>query len=237
MKTISIIGIICLLITTSLSAADSELNRLILERNQQNKRLQYLSDSIIPGRMTRLYLLNDQMQKILQIDDSILRHTESLINSESALNDSLRAEEQRAAKLSLDYEQLVIRSRNDSRMILIMKTSTGVLILAVLVLLYLLLYRRKSQKNYDMEAEIDSLVKENNALQSQVSNFQVREERIKAEIDKEVELKTTTLKSEIDKEVELKTADLQAQLNEANERNHSILNKIDKLIRDLSSVN
>ncbi len=224
MKTIRILLFTCSLISASVFGSDTELRRLIQERNEQSNYLTKLNDSLIPGRITKLYLLNDRMQKIILTDDSIIRHTESLIASESALSDSLRAEEQRAAKLSIEYEQLIIRSQNDAKMILIMKAAIAGLLVCVLILLYFAVFRRKPTKviSKEYKAELDLLQKENNTLQSQIANLQTKEYKINEEINRAVELKT---------------ASLQSQLIEANERNKSILSKIDKLIRDLSSVN
>lgn len=223
MKAISFCLIVCLLVSSSLYAVDAELNRLINERNDQVAYLNKLNDSIIPGRTIKLYLLNAQMQKVLLTDDLIISHTEALMASESALSDSLSVEELRAAKLYLENSQMNDRTRNDARMLLILKTAVGILILGLLILIYILAFRKKPLiKDKSDRSELDRLMQENNSLQSQISNLLIKEQKINEEIDRAVETKTTSL---------------QSQLDAANERNKSILNKIDKLIRDLSSVN
>ena len=224
MKTNCILLIAFLIGSLPLFASEPELTRLINERSVQSDILKKISDSIIPGRVAKMYLLNMQMQKVILIDDSIIRHTNSLIKSETALSDSLTVEEQRAAKLTLINGELTERNKNDLKMINILKTTVALLLLLLLVLLYFLVFRKK-QPVFDVakaKRDIDDLQKENNALQSQISILRAKEQKVIEDIDK-------TIDSRI--------ALLQSQLDAANNKNKSILSKIEKLIKDLSAVN
>ncbi len=224
MKAICILIVMFLFSSIALLGSDPELKRLIKERENQSAILKQLADSAIQGRVAKMYLLNVQMQKVLLIDDSIIRHTASLISSEKALSDSLTIEEQRASKLALNNSQLIEKTKSDLKMIFIMKIAIAFLLLFLVVLLYLLLFRKKAPA-FDVEKaklEIDNLQKENNVLQSQISNMQAKEQKISDTIDRAVESRISVL---------------QSQLDAANEKNRSILSKIEKLIKDLSSVN
>lgn len=247
-------------------ASNDDLKRLINDRKQLEVSLQRLQDSLIPGRVMKLYLINDQLLKITSKDDSIINLTNLLIKSEEAHADSIMQSNTRLAQISFDNNRLQERTVNDMKMMLILKIAVALLLVVILVLIYFVVSKRKEiGDNRNFEEEISGLESLQNvrelqfkddierSLKSEQERYNVLNESYN-HVLAEIQLLRKTIDNHKlennensvaqinqlkfdNKQLVQKTSELQMQLEEAKIKNQSILKKINKLITDLSSVN
>lgn len=199
MKTL--VTLLFMILSVSLFADNTQLNRLIRERDHQLQLFMSLQDSSIPGKMVKTYLLNEQLLKMKAIDDSIIDITKQLSLSESKALDSLKIAQQDISKLRFDNETMQQRTINDMRMLLIMKIAVAVLIVSLLIVIYFLF--RKKGDDEDIESQ-----EENKLL-----DFENEKAELKQEIDR-VRMHESDLKFELESTIR----DMKDQLNSINDR-------------------
>jgi hypothetical protein len=185
MKTIS--SFLLLLFCLNSHASNEDLKRFLKDREQLEISYKRLQDSVFPGRVLKLYLINEQLLKITSKDDSIINITNSLIKSEAAYIDSLKQLNTRLAELSFDNDRLQERTLNDLKMMLILKIAVAVLLVSILVLIYFLATkRRKEGVDRDFEEEISGLESLNISLKKEIERQKVRELQFKDDLERSV---------------------------------------------------
>lgn len=188
MKTVSTLFLLLFCLTSI--ADNSEIQRLLNEREEQSIIYHSLIDSVIPGRLTKMYILNNQLQTIVSIDDSIILNTYSLIDKEAIAYDSINKVNQRLALLAFDNDRLQQRTTNDMKMLLILKLAVAFLLVSFLILLYFAtvkLNRKKSGTEVQFGL-LSGLESENSNLRTEVERMKTREFSLKDELDRGLQL-------------------------------------------------
>lgn len=188
MKTVSTLLLLLFCLTST--ANNNELKRLLNEREQQSVRYQLLIDSVIQGRLTKMYILNNQLQNIVSKDDSIILNTYSLLDNEAVINDSINKVNQRLALLAFDNDRLQQRTTNDMKMLLILKLAVAFLLLAFLILLYfatIKLNRKRSGSEVQFGL-LSGLENENSNLRTEIERIKAREFSLKDELEQNLQL-------------------------------------------------
>lgn len=232
-------SILLLVLSLSVFASNDELKQLLIERQKRAIDYKSIADSIIPGKLIKAYMVNDKLQKIASIDDSIIDLTNQLINSEKTLNDTLDKANIHIRKLSLNNDQLVVRAENDMKMLLILKIAAAVLIIIVLVFIYLYVnLRNKNMEEDTAEAsKIDSLEKQNLDLQNEIDRLKIRDISHKQELERQEDTHNTQIalfreKYKLLEAENLSLTNLNNQRGQDSENNQSSINKL-KAERDL----
>lgn len=188
MKTISTLFLLLLCLTSI--ADNSEIQRLLNEREEQSVIYHSLIDSVIPGRLSKMYMLNNQLQNIVSKDDSIILHTYSLLDNEASAVDSINKVNQRLALLAFDNDRLQQRTTNDMKMLLILKLAVALLLVSFLILLYfatIKLNRKKSSTEVQFGL-LSGLESENANLRTELERIKAREFNLKDELDRGIQL-------------------------------------------------
>lgn len=188
MKTISTLFLLLLCLTSI--ADNSEIQRLLNEREEQSVIYHSLIDSVIPGRLSKMYMLNNQLQNIVSKDDSIILHTYSLLDNEASAVDSINKVNQRLALLAFDNDRLQQRTTNDMKMLLILKLAVALLLVSFLILLYfatIKLNRKKSSTEVQFGL-LSGLESENANLRTELERIKSREFNLKDELDRGIQL-------------------------------------------------
>ncbi len=188
MKTI--ISLFLLLFCLNVSADNGGIRRLLNERENQSIRYQSLVDSLIPGRLTKMYILNNQLQNIVAKDDSIILNTYLLLEKEAGISDSLNKLIQQNAVLSFDKQRLQERTENDMKMLLILKVAVAFLLLSLLILIYFISVKMNSKKS-DKDVKfglLSGLENENANLRGELERAKTRELNLRDELDRAVQL-------------------------------------------------
>ncbi len=215
MKTISSLLLMFLCFNTY--ASNDDLKRLINDRKQLEISYQRLQDSLIPGRVLKLYLVNEQLLKITSVDDSIINLTSSLIRSEEAFTDSLKQANTQTAQMSFDNERLQERTVNDMKMMLILKLAVALLLVALLILIYFLVTKpKKVGADRNFEEEISGLESLNVSLKKDIDRQKVRELQFKEDLERSIQSE-------------------QKRYNALNERYNQVLSEIQHLRKTTSN--
>jgi|GEM_PF-2310658 len=188
MKTISTLFLLLICLTSI--ADNSEIQRLLNEREEQSVIYHSLIDSVIPGRLSKMYMLNNQLQNIVSKDDSIILHTYSLLDNEASAADSINKVNQRLALLAFDNDRLQQRTTNDMKMLLILKLAVALLLVSFLILLYfatIKLNRKKSSTEVQFGL-LSGLESENANLRTELERIKAREFNLKDELDRGIQL-------------------------------------------------
>jgi hypothetical protein len=190
-----------MILSVSLYADNAQLNRLIRERDHQLQVFLSLQDSSMPGKMTKTYLLNDQLLKMMAIDDSIIGITNQLSLSESKALDSLNLAQESISKLKFDNETMQQRTKNDLRMQLIMKIAIAILFVSLLIVIYFLFKKKGDEEEVESKEEIKLL------------DFENEKAELRLEIDR-AKMHESNLRIELESSIR----NLQDQLNSVNDR-------------------
>lgn len=232
-------SILLVVLSLSVFASNDELKQLLIERQKRATEYKSISDSVIPGKLIKAYLMNDQLQKIASIDDSIIDLTNQLINSEKALSDTLNKANIHIKELSLTNNQLVERTENDMKMLLILKIAAAVLIIIVLIFIYLYVNLRNRNIEEDTEetSKINSLEKQNLDLQNEIDRLKIRDISHKQELERQEDTHNTQIalfreKYKLLEAENLSLTNLNNQRGQDSENNQSSINKL-KAERDL----
>lgn len=188
MKTVSTFFLLLLCLTSI--ADNSEIQRLLNEREEQSIIYQSLIDSVIPGRLSKMYILNNQLQNIVSKDDTIILHTYSLLDNEASAIDSINKVNQRLALLAFDNDRLQQRTTNDLKMLLILKLAVAFLLVSFLILLYfatIKLNRKKSSTEVQFGL-LSGLESENANLRTELERIKAHEFNLKDELDRGIQL-------------------------------------------------
>lgn len=195
------VTVLFMILSVSLYADNAQLNRLIRERDHQLQVFLSLQDSSMPGKMTKTYLLNEQLLKMMAIDDSIIGITNQLSLSESKALDSLNLAQENISKLKFDNETMQQRTKNDLRMQLIMKIAIAILIVSLLIVIYFLFKKKGDEKEVESKEEIKLL------------DFENEKAELRLEIDR-AKMHESNLRIELESSIR----NLQDQLNSVNDR-------------------
>lgn len=232
-------SILLVVLSLSVFASNDELKQLLIERQKRATEYKSISDSVIPGKLIKAYLMNDQLQRIASIDDSIIDLTNQLINSEKALSDTLNKANIHIKELSLTNNQLVERTENDMKMLLILKIAAAVLIIIVLIFIYLYVNLRNRNIEEDTEetSKINSLEKQNLDLQNEIDRLKIRDISHKQELERQEDTHNTQIalfreKYKLLEAENLSLTNLNNQRGQDSENNQSSINKL-KAERDL----
>lgn len=221
MKTI--IGFILCLISFMSFGQTPAISQVLQERLTLRDEYTLLLDSVGLSQSVKLQLLDDKLKEITILDDSLLDNyaRELLMKS-----DSISVADSKIAALSFENERMQLMTKNNLRMIMILKLSSLVLIIGVLVLIYLL-FRRANNKSQieELSQQVELLDDEKESLNQEIS-------RLKAENSTFI---INELHDERDK-LQIEVNQLKIQVDEAKAKNKAIIQKIDKLISDLSAV-
>ncbi len=185
-----IISLFLILFWLNTSADNSGIRRLLNERENQSIKYQSVVDSVIPGRLTKMYILNNHLQNIVSKDDSIILNTYLLLENEARINDSINKLIQHNALLSFDKERLQERAKNDMKMLLILKIAVAFLLFTILVLIYFIsvrLNKRRSEKEVKFGL-LSGLENENVNLREELERVKSRELNLKEELDRTLQL-------------------------------------------------
>lgn len=198
-------------------------NNLLIERENLVLEYQKLTDSSFVNRNLKQLLINEKLLAIKDLDEKLIQ---AQYTSNQALTDSLTAVNKKIAGLSFDKERMELRTRNDLRMILILKVAAALLIVSILILIYFLATKAgKKTLLARLNEKMTSLEKEKDELNAEIYRLKT--------------INTSLLKNDKSGEnaqLESQVNILKEQLEEARLKNKSILQKIDKLISDLSGV-
>lgn len=195
------VTVLFMILSVSLYADNAQLNRLIRERDHQLQVFLSLQDSSMPGKMTKTYLLNDQLLKMMAIDDSIIGITNQLSLSESKALDSLNLAQESISKLKFDNETMQQRTKNDLRMQLIMKIAIAILFVSLLIVIYFLFKKKGDEEEVESKEEIKLL------------DFENEKAELRLEIDR-AKMHESNLRIELESSIR----NLQDQLNSVNDR-------------------
>lgn len=204
-------------------AFEDSNNNLLNERENLVLEYQKLVDSVFVNRNQKQLLINEKLQAIKVLDEKLI---DAQYSSNKAQSDSLTAVNKKLAVLMFDNERMEQRTQNDLRMILILKVAAAILIVTILILIYFLV--TKSGKKTLLAR-----------LNEKLTSLEQEKDELNAEIFRLRTINSSLLKNESQGEkeqLEVQVNQLKEQLEEARSRNKSILQKIDKLITDLSGV-
>lgn len=204
-------------------AFEDSNNNLLNERENLVLEYQKLVDSVFVNRNQKQLLINEKLQAIKVLDEKLI---DAQYSSNKALSDSLTAVNKKSAVLMFDNERMEQRTQNDLRMILILKVAAAILIVTILILIYFLV--TKSGKKTLLAR-----------LNEKLTSLEQEKDELNAEIFRLRTINSSLLKNDSHGEkeqLEVQVNQLKEQLEEARSRNKSILQKIDKLINDLSGV-
>lgn len=243
--------LVCLMSLTSI-AENSELIKLLNERSKLKNDHQLILDSVVPSKAIKNILLVESLEKISSIDEKIIEYSVAVYYKSLSQQDSISALNKRIQNIENEKDQLMMRTGNDMRMILIFKVVIAIMLLIILVLVYFLTQRKKTNEpdtslveineaTFDEfksknAALIEELKSENASLKQDIERYQLINQTMSANMNQRpTESQLRHLTMELD-ELKLSTEVLKNQLNSEKQKNEAILNKINKLINDLSGV-
>jgi hypothetical protein len=184
----AICSFLLLLFCFNAQASNDDLKRLLNERKQLEISYQNLQDSMIPGKVLKLYLVNELLMEMVSKDDSIILATNSLMKREKAYEDSIKKANIRLTELNFDNNRLQERTVNDMKMMLILKIAVAVLLVALLILVFVIFSRKnKDGTDRNFEEEISGLESLNISLKKEIDRHKIRELQFKDDLDRSIQ--------------------------------------------------
>ncbi|HLO91753.1 MAG TPA: hypothetical protein VK172_11365 [Lentimicrobium sp.] len=221
MKTITTI-VLFLMCTPAMGETD-HFTQLIQERQNLLKDYQSLIDSVGISPSVKMKLLSEKLNSITTIEDSLILYS----SYESAkAKDSISVLNSKLSGYLFENERLQVRTKNDLSMIMILKLSIVVFLLVILILIYFLV-TKSSKKKLLLE------------LNEKITQLEAEKEDFNQEVIRLKAINSTFIINELHDERDKLLSEvnqLKSQLEEAKTKNKSIIQKIDKLITDLSGV-
>lgn len=197
--------------------------QLIQERQNLLKDYQSLIDSVGISPSVKMKLLSEKLNSITTIEDSLILYS----SYESAkAKDSISVLNSKLSGYLFENERLQVRTKNDLSMIMILKLSIVVFLLVILILIYFLV-TKSSKKKLLLE------------LNEKITQLEAEKEDFNQEVIRLKAINSTFIINELHDERDKLLSEvnqLKSQLEEAKTKNKSIIQKIDKLITDLSGV-
>ncbi len=193
---------------------------IMAERDYHFKKYRSVRDTMTLNTWINLKRLSDNLEEVVLRDQILL---EQYFRNDSAatvilIKDHALAKEM--TNLQIKMEQLEARAQNDMRMIWLLKTAAGLMIVFILILLYLLfsgrskLNRLKELYQFSEKTTIDKR-NENILLESELDKLRQREQEFRAELEKGMisnQEKLMMLQTKND-QLELKLKSIQEQTN------------------------
>lgn len=234
-----LISLLLVLLSFLAFADNKELKQLLTERQNRSVEYKSIADSAIPGKLIKIYLLNEQLHKVVSIDDSIIELTHNLIENEAKLSDTLQRANTHIQELTLLKEQLLEKAKNDMKMLLVLKIASAVLIIIVLVFIYMYINIRNKNSEEDTTrlSNIEELEKQNHALLNEIDRLKIRDISHKQDMERLDETHNTQIalfreKYKLLEAENLSLSSLSNQKGQEYENNLSSVSKL-KAERDL----
>lgn len=197
--------------------------QLLQERQNLLKDYHSLIDSVGISPSVKMKLLSEKLNSITTIEDSLILYS----SYESAkAKDSISVLNSKLSGYLFENERLQVRTKNDLSMIMILKLSIAVFLLVILILIYFLV-TKSSKKKLLLE------------LNEKITQLEAEKEDFNQEVIRLKAINSTFIINELHDERDKLLSEvnqLKSQLEEAKTKNKSIIQKIDKLITDLSGV-
>lgn len=162
---------------------------LMVERDYYYKAYRSVRDTMTINTWLNLKRLSDNLEQVVERDRKIIEHYLSKASSDSLLPQNNAAELKARALLEMEMNQLEARTINDMRMLWILKTAAGLMLLVILLLLYLLINEKSKLSRFrSLYAFADKLAVEKRneitMLESELEKLRQREQDFRAELEK-----------------------------------------------------
>lgn len=162
---------------------------LMAERDYYFKKYHAVRDTMTVNTWLNLKRLSDNLEQIMQVDQEIINQYKSNSGMDTLIPAKNTEQANELANLELVMERLEARTNNDMRMLWILKTAAGLMVLFILVLLYLFINEKsKLSRLRRVYAFADNLAvekrKENIMLEAEVEKLKQREKDFRGELEK-----------------------------------------------------
>ncbi len=162
---------------------------LMAERDYYFKEYKSLRDTMTINTWLNLKRLSDNLEHVVQRDQIILDQYLNKASTDMLIPKKDSGSLQAMANLEMKMEQLEARANNDMRMLWILKTAAGLMILLILLLLYGLINERtRLNRLKGLYTIADKLSvekrKENIVLEDELEKLRKREQDFRTELEK-----------------------------------------------------
>jgi hypothetical protein len=196
-----ILSLFMLLMSPGMAGAEavSADSLLRAERLQYYTKYRTLKDTITVNTWVNMKRMNDNLEKIVEIDNLLIDSLRMIHDQDSLLLAGQQMANQRFSELTVEYDRLKARTENDLNMLLYLKTAAGVLVAAIVLLVFFMIDRnsrmRKSVEQAEhYEALFEEKRMESEALQAELDRMKKREMEFRDELEKGMQLNTERLK-------------------------------------------
>ena len=162
---------------------------LMAEREHYFNKYRSVRDTMTINTWLNLKRLSDNLEQVVQRDQIIIDQYRSRISSDTIGDVQDTGQKRKMTDLELKLDQLEARTTNDMRMLWILKTAAGLMVLIILLLFYLLINQKsKFSRLKGLYAFSDKLSvekgKEIIMLEGELDKLRQREQEFRAELEK-----------------------------------------------------
>ena len=162
---------------------------LMAERDYYYKKYSSVRDTMTKNTWVNLKSLSENLEQVVQRDQIIIDQYMSKVGSDTVAAAKDNGQKREMTNLELKVEQLESRTINDMRMLWILKTASGLMLLIILLMLYFLINERSRLSSLKgLHAFADKLSiekrKENLMLEAELDKLRQREKDFRTELEK-----------------------------------------------------
>lgn len=163
------------------------------ERYHHFTKYRSLKDTITVNTWVNMKRMNDHLEKIVEIDNTLFDSIRSAHQRDSLVLDAQQQLNQRYSDLIMEYDKLKARTDNDLKMLLYLKMAVGVLAAFIVLLIFMLIGRyalnkQNKEKAEHYEAIFEEKRLEAEALQVELDRMKRREKEFRDELEKGMQL-------------------------------------------------
>lgn len=163
------------------------------ERFHYYTKYRSLKDTITVNTWVNMKRMNDHLEKIVEIDNTLFDSIRSAHQRDSLVLDTQQQLNQRYNDLIMEYDKLKARTDNDLNMMLYLKMAVGFLAAFIVLLIFMLIGRnavnkRNKEKAEHYEAIFEEKRLEAETLQVELDRMKRREKEFRDELEKGMQL-------------------------------------------------